>query len=161
MPRLVMIIVTALSALLAGCGVSDPGRIEIKGETFDLTISADDASRARGLGGVAEIPEHGGMIFAFRSAQPQGFWMIDCITDMDILYVDPQGFVVSAYTMVAEAPRAEGESEEAYRNRLRRYPSGKPAQFVIELKAGTIERLGIGPGTKVTLDAKALKELAK
>jgi uncharacterized membrane protein (UPF0127 family) len=44
---------------------------------------------------------------------------------------------------------------------LRRYPSGKPAQFVIELKAGTIDRLGIGPGTKVTLDAKALKELAK
>ena len=82
-----MIIVTALTALLAGCGGSDPGRIEIKGETFDLTIAADDASRTRGLGGVAEIPEHGGMIFAFRSAQPQGFWMIDCITDMDILYV--------------------------------------------------------------------------
>jgi hypothetical protein len=63
--------------------------------------------------------------------------------------------------MVAEAPRAEGESERDYRNRLRRYPSNKPAQFVIELKAGTISRLGIVPGTKVTLDAKALKELAK
>jgi uncharacterized membrane protein (UPF0127 family) len=156
-----MPIVPVLAALLAACGGSDPGRIEVKGEAFTLTIAADDASRARGLGGVAEIPEHGGMLFAFRSAETQGFWMIDCITDMDILYVDPQGYVVSAYTMVAEAPRAPGESEQAYRDRLRRYPSGKPAQFVIELKAGTIARLGIVPGTKVTLDAKALKELAK
>jgi len=154
-------IVLALSTLLAACGGSDPGRIEIKGEAFTLTISADDATRARGLGGVAEIPDHGGMIFAFRAPAPQGFWMRDCITDMDILYVDPQGFVVSVYEMVAEAPRAEGESEQVYLNRLRRYPSGKPAQFVIELKAGTIDRLGIVPGTKVTLDAKALKELAK
>ena len=161
MPRTVTLIVLALSALLAACGGSDPGRIEIKGEVFNLTISADDATRARGLGGVAEIPEHGGMIFAFRSPEPQGFWMRDCITDMDILYVDPQGFVVSAYTMVAEAPRAEGESEQDYFARLKRYPSGKPAQFVIELKARTIDRLGIVPGTKVTLDAKALKELAQ
>jgi len=156
-----MIIVTALTALLAGCGGSDPGRIEIKGETFDLTIAADDASRTRGLGGVAEIPEHGGMIFAFRSAQPQGFWMIDCITDMDILYVDPQGFVVSAYTMVAEAPRAEGESEEAYRNRLRRYPSGKPAQFVIERDLGPRPDAQSIDRARLQLDAKALKELAK
>jgi len=161
MPRTVTLIVLAFGALLAACGGSDPGRIEIKGEVFTLTVSADEASRSRGLGGVAEIPEHGGMLFAFRTAEPQGFWMRDCITDMDILYVDPQGFVVSAYTMVAEAPRADGESEQNYFARLKRYPSNKPAQFVIELKAGTIPRLGIAPGTKVTLDTKALKELAK
>jgi len=156
-----MILVMAMTALLCACGGSDPGTVEIRGESFTLTISADDATRARGLGGVASIPDHGGMIFAFKAPAHQGFWMRDCITDMDILYVDPQGFVVSAYTMVAEMPRGNGESEQAYFDRLRRYPSGRPAQFVIELKAGTIKRLKIEPGTKVTLDAKALKELAK
>lgn len=150
-----------LLTIVAGCGKPDPGRIEIAGEAFSLNIAADDASRSRGLGGVASIPTDGGMLFAFRRPEPQGFWMRDCITDMDILYVDPQGFVVSAYTMKAEPPRAVDEPEQAYFDRLERYPSGKPAQFVIELKAGTIGRLGIGPGTKVTLDTAALKELAR
>ncbi len=159
--RTILIGPLCAASLLAACDHSEPGHVQIGGEAFDLIVAADDSTRAKGLGGVADIDEHRGMIFAFPRPEEQGFWMVDCITDMDIAYVDPQGFVVATYTMVAEPPQRDGESTAAYHSRLRRYPSGKPAQFVIEVKAGTLERLGIGPGSKVTLDAAALKELAR
>ena len=47
-----------------------------------------------------------------------------------------------------------------YQSRLKRYSSVFPAQFAIELRAGTIERLGIGVDGKVELDAARLKALA-
>ena len=49
------------------------------------------------------------------------------------------------------------ESESAYLGRLKRYPSGAPAQFALEVAPGTLEKLGVRRGSRVEFDAAALK----
>jgi uncharacterized membrane protein (UPF0127 family) len=53
--------------------------------------------------------------------------------------------------------REEDETQAQYK-RLPNYPSGVPALFVIELKAGTIERLKLKPGMEIGLDLERLKD---
>jgi uncharacterized membrane protein (UPF0127 family) len=71
--------------------------------------------------------------------------------------------------MKSEAPRAEDEknpdpgqvTNKKYEDRLKKYPSGYDAQFVIELKGGTLDSLNIKNGDKVKLDVVKLKQMAK
>ena len=156
--------------LSGGCngtrsGGSDapPGseRIVIEGHAFDLELALDQAARARGLMGVEEIPEDGGMLFVFPEPAHQGFWMANCLTDIDIIYLDAFGRVTATHRMAAEPPRQPDESTFAYHNRLPRYPSRRPAQFVIELKAGWLDQLDLKVEDKIELDLDRLKAMAE
>jgi uncharacterized membrane protein (UPF0127 family) len=158
-------LLAAAASGLAGCSPSPSGpateRLEIAGETFTFEIAADDASRIRGLGGRASLAADEGMLFIFPDAQMRSFWMYDCVIPIDIAYLDPLGTVTAVYTMPHEPPRGENESEADYTARLPRYPSRFPAQFVLEFPAGTIERIGLAPMTRVDLDTRRLKTLAR
>lgn len=150
---------------LAGCeGDSTPveggiERVTLGGRTFDLVISMTPESRTRGLGGVAEVPADGGMLFVFPDARPRSFWMYDCLTAIDIAFVDPIGYVTAVHTMPAEPPRGDTESEFAYRDRLSGYSSRYPAQFAIELAPGMFESLGIAEGDRLPIPPERLKAL--
>lgn len=135
-------------------------RVEIHGESFDLELAVDDDARSRGLGGRTSIPDKGGMLFVFPNTELRRFWMLDCEIDIDIIFLDPLGIVTAVHEMKAE-PRQPGESLDAYKGRLKLYSSIAPAQYAIELKAGSIERLGIKPGEKIQLDRRKLKSLAR
>jgi uncharacterized membrane protein (UPF0127 family) len=63
--------------------------------------------------------------------------------------------------MTAEAPRRADETEYAYRARLPSYPSVYPAQFVIELRAGSVARLGVRVDDKIDLDVQRLESLLR
>ncbi|MEL6396496.1 MAG: DUF192 domain-containing protein [Planctomycetota bacterium] len=171
--------------MLAGCGekplVDEQGRVEvpIKGETFRLELAADDSKRVPGLGGRESIEADGGMLFAFREPAVMSFLMRDCLVAIDIAYLDSRGRVLKMYTMPAEPPRGEGEGEPGwlatdpdltpaqraqaavYEARLPKYTSRYDAQFVIELRKGTLERLRVREGDQIALDWEALKRLAK
>lgn len=69
--------------------------------------------------------------------------MRDCPIDIDIIFLDPSGRITAMHHMPAEPPRdPETEPEtgvpstDKYEQRLKRYPSRYPAQFVIELAGG-------------------------
>lgn len=153
------------ASALAGCSPAPSGpaveRVEVGGETFTFEIAADDASRTRGLGGRTSLAADEGMLFIFPDAQMRSFWMYDCLIPIDIAYLDPLGTVTAVYTMPFEPPRAENESEADYAARLPRYPSRFPAQFVLEFPAGTIDRIGLAPMSRVDLDTRRLKTLAR
>jgi uncharacterized membrane protein (UPF0127 family) len=142
---------------------SDPNStmVEIAGERFTLEIAAEDISRAQGLKGRLDIPDDGGMLFVFPQAALQSFWMEDCLVDMDIIFLDAQGRVTAAHEMKVEPPRRSDETQQSYQRRLRGYRSVYPAQFAIELKAGTIARLDIGIERKIDLDLPRLKAMAQ
>jgi hypothetical protein len=155
----------------AGCA-RDPATptsidVVLRGETFTLDAAIDDAARARGLGGRAGISDHGGMVFIFPRPSIQNFWMYECLVPIDVAFLDARGRVTARYTMPVEPPRSAGERREialeeaAYQNRLPRYSSRLPAQFAIELQAGTLERLGINVGDVIVLDLPRLKALAR
>ena len=133
--------------------------IVIGEHTFKLEVAANTKTRAKGLMGREKIDEHGGMIFIYKRAQMQSFWMKNCLVDIDILYLDSRGRIVSMHKMKKEPPRGENESVIDYERRLKRYPSRRPAQFIIELKPGSIDRLKPKVGQTIELDLPRLRQI--
>jgi len=131
--------------------------VTIGGQKFDLEIAADAPSRTRGLGKRASVPAGTGMIFVFKVSDMLSFWMYDCLTDMDVAYVTRSGKVVSIDTMKAEPLRAPTETDDAYKARLKHYPSAAEALYAIELPPGEFTKLGVKPGDTITLDHAKLK----
>lgn len=159
-PRFLIAVLPAVACVACEpAALTDGGawKTTIAGQPFTLKVSSSDATRTRGLGGVADIPADGGMVFVFANSEMRGFWMKDCVTDMDIVYLDPMGYVTAIHTMRKEPLRREGESQFAYEARLPRYSSVSPAQYAIELRAGRAAELKLKTSQKVAIDAKALK----
>ena len=152
-------------AFAAGCArikaQATTETVEIAGERFTLEPAIDPVARTRGLMGRREIAQQGGMLFIFPRPNYQSFWMANCLVDIDLIFLDPRGRVTAAHRMKWERPRGADESELAYQTRLRSYPSVFPAQFAIELAAGSIDRLGIRVEHKIELDLDRLKALAR
>ena len=131
--------------------------VTICGKKFELEVAADAPSRTRGLGKRASVPAGTGMIFVFQVSDMMSFWMYDCLTDMDVAYVDRNGKIVSIETMKAEPLKAAGETEEAYKSRLKHYPAAGEGLYAIELPPGEFTKLGAKPGDTITLDHAKLK----
>ena len=160
-----LLLLTLLAGLLSvhGCRTEGPTveRVEIGGEVFTLELALDEYSRAQGLMWRESLAEDGGMLFVYPEPQVMNFWMGNCLIDLDIMYLDPRGFVVQTHTMSAEPPQREDESDTDYRNRMPTYSSRLPAQYAIELRAGTLDRLGISVRDRIVLDFDRLKRLAQ
>lgn len=164
--------------------------VRIKGTGFKLEIAALPDVRTKGLGGRTEIAETGGMIFVFPPSQVMvhEFVMRDCPIDIDIIYTDGVGRVTAAHEMKAEPPRGslkdsdgkaiyEGEPGDwdlnklptrerfdgavKYESRLKKYSSKFRSTFAIELKAGSIKKLGVKEGDVVDFDHAGLKKMAR
>lgn len=163
---LITLTVLLCAALLPGCGsssVKDGGewRTTINNQPFTLKVSASDPTRQRGLGGVTDIPADGGMVFVFPDAQARNFYMKDCVTNMDIVFLDSLGYITAIYTMTQEPLQGPNETTKQYEERLRRYNSLSKAQFVLELREGRAKELGLKTQQKLPLDFETLKTAAQ
>ncbi len=136
-------------------------RVVISGETFWLEPALDEPTRIRGLGGRETIEPDGGMLFVFPRPMQLSFIMRDCLTDIDIAYLDGAGRVVAIHEMTTEPPRRLDESPLDYELRLKKYPSRFASQIVVEVAPGTLRRLSVKPGDLVQLDAESLKKRAR
>ena len=163
-----------LTAVLAWTYAGDPPAVEeapakkpptekitIGEETFKLEIAPDAASRARGLMGRTEIAPDGGMIFIYPNVMRRSYWMKNCLTDMDLMFLNGRGVIVAVHEMKPDPPRGDDEPKWAYEQRLRHYPSRRPAQFAMEFKVGTIRRLKLHVGDRIEMDLKRLKSLTR
>lgn len=129
--------------------------VTIKGETFNLELAMDDATRLQGLSDRDEIAAHGGMLFVFPDEKIRAFVMRRCRVPIDIAYLDAQGEVVWMYAMQVEP------DPNAPDYRLRQYNSNYPAQFAIEVRDGTLRRLGLRQGDRIDLPLEDLKGRAQ
>ena len=153
------VLAVLLGLALAAPSVAQPlatRRVFLSGVAYELEVAADPATRTRGLSGREEIDARGGMLFVFPDDAPRMFWMRDCRIDIDVAFLDRSGRVVAAHRMRAEPPRAERESEAQYLARLRGYASNAPARFAIELRAGSLAKLGLTVGSLVDVTGIAL-----
>ncbi|MBX3359511.1 MAG: DUF192 domain-containing protein [Phycisphaeraceae bacterium] len=161
---MMILVVIGSAAILPGCDEkagADVAPATIAGKKFFLEIVADNDSRMKGLMHRDHIDDDGGMIFVFPFPDRQAFWMGNCEVDMDILYLDSSGRVVSTAEMKKERPRGPDETEQQYDARMPRYPSRFAAQFAIEVQAGMVKRLGVKAGDLVQFDHEGLKKRAK
>lgn len=166
-----MICVLAAVTLLTAEGASPAGGtgenarpkhwpLAINGYLYDqieLALTMDE--QITGLMNRDTLADTGGMLFVYDNMAPRSFWMKNCRFDMDLIFMDAAGVVVSIRRMRAERARQRSESEEAYYARLPAYESGKPAQFVLELAAGQVDLLGLQEGDKLELGTERLLEL--
>jgi len=138
-----------------------PETVRVGAETFTLELAHTAELRAKGLMYRREIAPAGGMLFVFPVPFLQSFWMGNCLTDIDILFLDPRGRVTAAHEMKAEPLQGPGETYEDYHARLTKYSSRLPAQFAIELAPGSLRRLEVAVGDTVALDIPRLRALAR
>jgi len=131
--------------------------IKVAGESFETEIAADAASRQKGLGGRTSIGRNEAMLFVFPVSAPLSFWMVDCVMDIDIAFLDRTGKVTAVHEMKKEPPRGANETKEQYEARLVRYGAGQDALYAYEFAPGTLKRLGIQSGQTIQLDHGRLR----
>ncbi|MBS0430977.1 MAG: DUF192 domain-containing protein [Proteobacteria bacterium] len=120
--------------------------VELRGHRIGVEIAADDASREHGLMDRTSMPADHGMLFVFPDSQIRTFWMKDTLIPLDMLFFDADRRVV---TLLADVPPCKADPCPIY-------PSTQPARYVLELNAGTAEKLGAHEGDVATfIDAPA------
>lgn len=171
-PAMVCVAAGGAALMCAGCDEkvdANVAKIKLNGKTFLLEIAADADKRFLGLGKRDSIEPDGGMLFVFpaQHVQVQNFVMRDCKFPIDIIFLDSAGRVLAMHTMKVEPERGPDEQPDAlgfndkYDNRLPKYSSRYPSQFVIELKGGTLQSLNLKEGDLVKYDWEALKKIAR
>ena len=103
---------------------------------IDVEIAENETERNRGLMYRPYIPDSVGMLFIFQKSEPLGFWMKNTHIPLDIIYVD------SGKKIVSIQKNARPYSEE-------NLPSLSPAQYVVEVNAGYVDRHGIKAGDAI------------
>lgn len=174
-----MVVIVAAAGTFAGargCEAQRAGQrlkegervdVVVAGRTFRMEPALDEPTRVLGLGGRAKIEEDGGMIFVFPVAHRMEFVMRDCLTDIDIAFLDDSGRVLTIHEMKVEEPRRPDEPKveppgiDPYDARLKRYPSRFPARIAVEFAGGTLRKLGVKEGDKMKFDIEGLKARAR
>lgn len=100
---------------------------------FNVWLADNPRRQEQGLMFVRDLEEHAGMMFVYPGSQRLTMWMKDTYIPLDMLFIDAQGPIDYI------APRAKPLSLDII-------SAPRPANAVIELKGGTVQRLGIHVG---------------
>ncbi len=115
--------------------------VKLKGHEFHVEQADDAASQQRGLMFRESMPDDHGMIFNFADEQVRTFWMKNCRMPLDILYFDANYKLVSVQQRVPACRSGPCPT----------YPSEGPSKYVLELNAGTADKLDVKPGDVLTV----------
>jgi uncharacterized membrane protein (UPF0127 family) len=146
--------------VLAGCGDSgsdsSPGssspsadRVEVAvgDATVEAEIADDDSERARGLGGRDRLAPDAGMYFVLTDSSPR-IWMKGMRFPLDLVWING-GRVVQVTPRVPDEPPGTPDAQ------LPIYSPTRPANRVLEVNAGWVERNGVRRGDTVRLENPA------
>jgi uncharacterized protein len=132
----------SLCAFYCVANAAEP-TVELKGHRFNIELALDAATQQRGLMFRDEMPTDHGMLFIFDRPNLQTFWMKNCRMPLDILYFDANYKLINVQQRVPPCRDADGTCPV--------YPSTGPAQYVLELNAGTAEKIGVKAGDALTV----------
>jgi len=116
--------------------------VELRGQHFFIELATNNAARERGLMARTALAADHGMLFVFASSAPQAFWMKNTLIALDILYFDDARKLVSVQR---DVPPCTADPCPVY-------PSSGAARYVLELPAGTAQRIGVKPGDQLTIN---------
>ncbi len=102
-----------------------------------VELAQTDYEKEKGLMFRKDLPETQGMLFVYNEEKPRTFWMKNTPLSLDMIFVDAR------YHIIHIAKYTRPESEQLY-------ASGRPAQFVIEVRAGFCDRNGIKDGQRIS-----------
>ena len=132
--------------LISGSGLiskEKKGKVLIKGQEFSVEIADNPMKRSRGLSGRAGLEMNEGMLFLFSNAGYQSFWMKDMRIPIDIVWIKDDKVVGFERNAQPEPGMKQG--------RLNIYLPPEAVDKVLEVPAGTVERLDIKVGETAVL----------
>lgn len=103
---------------------------------FDVEVAATDEEKACGLMLRQHLRRDQGMLFDYRPPQPAFMWMANTLIPLDMLFIDADGRIVHIER------RAEPMTTTPRGTR-------RPVAGVLEVLAGTVDRLGVREGDRV------------
>ena len=103
---------------------------------FDIYLATDGPKRQRGLMFVRDLPATTGMLFVYQSPQYLSMWMKNTYIPLDMVFAHGDGSVASVV-----------ENTEPLS--LHTITATEPVNFVLELNAGTAERLHIDENSRL------------
>lgn len=118
---------------------------DAKQHRFNIWVATTDAHRAQGLMFVREMPVDAGMLFVYGEPRTISMWMKNTFIPLDMVFIKANGRV--AQVVANTTPHS-----------LKTISSKAEVLAVLELNAGTAERLGIRSGAIV--DRSALQAAA-
>jgi uncharacterized protein len=142
------IVVAALLMLLAGAATADEA-LDAAFPQSSIVLSASDAcyrfaiyvamtdqQRQRGLMHVRAMDDWRGMLFVYGQDARHSMWMKNTLIPLDMLFVRADGTISSI-------------ARDTEPHSLQSVGSIEPVRYVLELNAGTSDRLGLRPGDRL------------
>lgn len=162
LPGRVLPLALALALLGAACGpgpdaprggAQGPGaaaelpraRVRVGMHVVEAEVAETVDTRARGLSGRRRLPEGRGMLFLYPRPGRYGFWMPDMHFDLDLVWIRGE-------RVVGVTPRVPHDPDAP---ELPVYRPPVPVDRVLEVPAGTAERLGWRAGDPVSVERLA------
>ena len=103
---------------------------------FDIEFATTDYEQQTGLMYRTKMKDHQAMLFIFDAEKPHYFYMKNTYIPLDIIFVSADSTIVH----IAKDAKPLDETT---------LPSEKPAQFVLEIKAGLSDTYDIKEGDKL------------
>ncbi len=113
-----------------------------KGDKIIAEIADTPKKRAKGLMFRDHLDSNRGMLFIFPDAQHWTIWMKNTKIPLDLIWLNHKR------TIIHIEPNVPGCKSTG--NDCRQYQPNHPASFVLELSAGTAQRLHLVKGTPLT-----------
>jgi uncharacterized membrane protein (UPF0127 family) len=111
--------------------------VRIGGAQFRIEVARSEQEKERGLMHRRTLGERSGMIFVYEADEHLTFWMKDTTLPLTLAFLSSEGEILQV--------------EELKPLSLKPVTSARAARYALELPAGSLERLGVGPGEKVVL----------
>jgi uncharacterized protein len=142
------VLIFSLSLMLA-CWLPSPGQGQARdkfikvffpgGPSVTAELAVTDDERARGLMFRERLSPEEGMLFVFAEDETHSFWMKNCLIPLDMLWLGSDRRVLHIERNVPPCKEDPCPS----------YGPGTPARFVLELKAGRSDELGLKTGDRL------------
>lgn len=115
-------------------------QVEIRGNRFIVELAVTDEEKKQGLGYRDSLLNNRGMLFVYDHPEQYSFWMKGMRFPLDIIWIHDKKII----DISANVPVREGDAIPVRSPKL-------PVSQILEVNAGTIDRLGIQVGDDVKI----------
>lgn len=119
-------------------------QLQINGVNLKVEIADTQSKRSKGLGEKSSLGPNEGMLFIFPKADKYQFWMKGVKFPLDFIYIKNDKIVEILPNIAPPSPGVKDES-------LTIYQPQEAIDKVLEVSAGTVERLNIKIGDIIKL----------
>lgn len=116
----------------------------LAGQSLRIWLARTHEEKARGLMYYDSIEDDQGMLFVYESPQIMSFWMKNTRIPLDLVFFT-ENLEINGW--IKDMQPGYGLPERS----LAHYVSELPAQYALELKAGSIERLALKHGDRLEI----------